>query len=119
MQKLFFEDAWERTISKQDHDKICDVFSNLQIDAGISFTFLWEAVNHHGDLLVTTLIHNNEKASMELKNIYMKYVHDTVTYADYFTVPIVIPAHHSMPWTFIFTKQTEGKCDDATYVIKK
>lgn len=113
MQKLFFEDAWKKTISSQDRQKIRNIFDERKIGQGLSITYLWEAKNHLDDLLVTSLIHNQTGEPCNLDKIKIQYKTKIAS----FSLPITIPAYHSMPWTFIFDGiQADGEAD---YVIRE
>lgn len=111
MQTLFFEDAWEKTISPQDRNNIQRVFDETPIEGGVTITCLWEAKNHVNSVLVTTLIHNHTDVALTLENKNIQYQTKTAT----FTVPVTIPAFHSMPWTFIF--DGGGNDGQVDYVI--
>ncbi|QDP39909.1 SLAP domain-containing protein [Radiobacillus deserti] len=107
MQKLVFEDKWEKTIAEEDRLRIQEIFANLQSEQkdGLFFIPIRQAVNHRDDLLVSVLIHNatNEPITFEEKNV--KYLEDCKVMGEYFfTLPVRIEAYTSMPWTFIFPK---------------
>lgn len=111
MQTLFFENAWEKTISPQDRAKIEAIFQEKPTKSGLTIAYVWQAENHHGAKLVTSLIHNATNEAVTLENIVVQH-HEQ---KGMFSLPVVIPAYHSMPWTFIFnTKTTEEHVD---YVI--
>lgn len=105
MQKLVFEDAWNRTISTCDREHIINEFKKLTFTTNESpqFTPLWKATNHKNELLVTTLIHNCSTTDFTLKNELMSVnAGNRVVATHQFTLPIKLHAHTSMPWTFIF-----------------
>jgi len=111
MQTLFFENAWEKTISTQDRINIQRVFDETNFESGVTIEYLWEAKNHLNAVLATTLIHNHTENPITLENINIQYKSMRET----FTVPTTIPAYHSMPWTFIFDYDgIDGRMD---YVI--
>lgn len=111
MQTLFFEDAWKKTISPHDRKNIQTAFDETNIGDDVTISYLWEAKNHVNALLVTTLIHNGTDKPLNLENINIRYQ----TRVGSFTVPLAIPAYHSMPWTFIF--DGNGMDEAADYVI--
>lgn len=113
MQRLFFEDAWENTISPQDRKNIQAAFDQGPMGDGVTITYLWEAKNHLNALLVTTLIHNHTDKTLILENKNIQYKTRTKT----FSLPVTIPAYHSMPWTFIFDR--DGVDEPVDYVITK
>ncbi|WP_188207190.1 SLAP domain-containing protein [Alkalibacillus aidingensis] len=100
MQKLVFESKWEQTISEQDRQKIESTFNKINIpNHQVRLTPLWQAVNHKGELLVTTLIHNSTNQSLSFNNTKVQYDNRVEAL---FTLPISIDPQTSMPWTFIF-----------------
>lgn len=106
MQKLFFEHAWDKTIGQVDRDKITNLFQSIQSEENIRFFFLREAYNHKHEHLVTVLIHNPSTEPLELAQTPIAYQQDHETKKTaLFTLPILVPAQTSMPWTFIYTDQ--------------
>jgi SLAP domain-containing protein len=111
MQTLYFEPAWDKTIAPADREKIIDHFHSLHFEDDIHFSFLWEAINHKRERLVTVLIHNGEDTSLPLQDVAITYnKNGEQIAAGIFTLPLEIPGKTSMPWTFIFTpaNQTEA-----------
>lgn len=112
MQKLYFEAAWEHTLATNDRNKISQTFEIVKpnLDEGVQFTFLWEAHNHKGEQLITTLIHNVRPYPLELINTTIQYQqHENLSFISTFHVPEIIPPKSSMPWTFIFSTDLKGK----------
>lgn len=110
MQTLYFEEAWERTVSRQDREKIKKHFAAAQLGNEVAISFLWEAINHHNDKLVTALIHNPTETSLEINQMPISFMllnGERVT--NLFQLPVPIPANTSMPWTFIFNKQNQSE----------
>ena len=104
MQTLYFEPAWDKTIAPADREKIIAHFQSRHLENNIQFSFLREAINHKGELLVTVLIHNTEDTSLPLQDMVVTYRKDGNQIATgIFNFPLVIPRKTSMPWTFIFT----------------
>ena len=111
MQTLYFEPAWDKTIAPADRDKIMAHFQSRHLEHGIQLSFLWEAINHKGERLVTVLFHNSEDTSLSLQDFVITYYKDGKPIATgIFNLPLEIPGKTSMPWTFIFTpaNQTEA-----------
>lgn len=107
MQKLYFEDAWGRTISQEDRDRITEKFDEIKLNLhdGVHFTFLWDAENHENETLITTLIHNVQSHVLHLDDTVIAYkIKGEVLCTNHFHVKEAISAHSSMPWTFIFKK---------------
>ncbi|QGH33365.1 SLAP domain-containing protein [Gracilibacillus salitolerans] len=106
MQKLYFEDAWNKTISPQDRMKIEEVFKQTKEDAedGVSFVPIRSAVNHRNDLLITTLIHNFQSENADLTNISIQLFQENKQIASQQIEEkrLHLPAKTTMPWTFIF-----------------
>lgn len=112
MQTLYFEDAWNRTLSDEDREKITAHFENLMSQNDVIISFLWEAVNHQNEKLVTVLIHNPTSSSLDIHNtpIANPLSNGKLTISS-FSIPVPIPAKTSMPWTLIFNENnyTENK----------
>ncbi|MEI3607216.1 SLAP domain-containing protein [Pseudogracilibacillus sp. SE30717A] len=107
-QNIYFEPAWERTISDPDRKVILEKFYRLK-EANVAndfITYLWHAYNHRQSLLTTILIHNWSGQAIDFEN---RLVHCLVggekIATEKFSIPCQVPAHTSMPWTFIFPKE--------------
>ncbi|MFD2045405.1 SLAP domain-containing protein [Ornithinibacillus salinisoli] len=105
MQKLLFEDAWDRTISDGDRKWIQHVFENTKLPLDqVLFTSLRQAINHRGDLLVSVIVHNTKNTEIAPVQQHFSYVVDHKLIAEHtFSIP-TIKSKTSMPWTFIFPK---------------
>ncbi|GGB39849.1 SLAP domain-containing protein [Fictibacillus barbaricus] len=105
MQKLEFESAWDRTLALPDRLKIEQVFSELdhEQNEGQQSVILKTAFNHKNDFLVTVLVNNYAKQPFSLaeKNVVYKEKAGTISEMDS-PYSLEVPAHTSMPWTFIF-----------------
>jgi|SRR5690625_1173049 len=107
MQKLKFEEAWDKTISSQDRKYIENVFAqnSLVNTNDVQFTFLKEATNHNGHLLVTVLIHNSGEDNLAIDDAVIEYRRKGQKIAtETFKLPFAIHPKTSMPWTFIYTR---------------
>ncbi|WP_197046774.1 SLAP domain-containing protein [Oceanobacillus salinisoli] len=108
VQKLEFESAWDRTVAEQDREKIKQAFSQakkqLSDDESIQFTPLKSALNHKGELLVTTLVHNTTGEGFSFLQHEISFQQNGHTIATHvFSTPSLwIEKKTSMPWTFIF-----------------
>ena len=111
MQKLQFEPAWDRTIADKDRKWIEHMFKEHLINKenGGHFTFLREAINHKGELLVTVLIHNFDESPLSLKSTIISYEDEKQEIIGTFDVPYEIPGKTSIPWTFIFPSSSSTK----------
>lgn len=110
MQTLQWEDAWERTVAPRDKQYMEDLFESFKND-GTNSTFIRQAHNHRGALLVTVLIHNRSNEALHIKETAISYTNACKeTYISTFTLPLAIPANTSMPWTFIF--ENKDNVDD-------
>lgn len=106
MQTLYFEDSWNETIAPTDRKKIIEQFNKAEQRDDIVLSFLWEAINHKKEKLITVLIHNNTRTSLLINNIPIAYLSINGTMkTNSFDVPATIPPKTSMPWTFIFSDQ--------------
>lgn len=113
MQKLYFQSAWDQTISPADREKIIHLFQEQtkHLESDVHFSFLWKATNHKGEQLITVLIHNTEDHPFRLENKAVSYFEQEKRIATgMFSLPCEIAGHTSMPWTFIFSdaNQTDG-----------
>ncbi|WP_052000644.1 SLAP domain-containing protein [Gracilibacillus boraciitolerans] len=106
MQKLYFEKAWEKTISDHDKQYIKNRFEQTKNEQehNIKLVPIRIAYNHRNDLLVTVLIHNFEAVTNDLSTINVElFEHSTQIGEENFTEHrLQLEAHTSMPWTFIF-----------------
>ena len=110
MQTLYFEPAWDKTIAPADREKIIDHFQSRHLENDIQLSFLWEAINHKRERLVTVLIHNKKATPLPFQDTPIAYYKEGKQIATgIFNLPREIPGKTSMPWTFIFTtaNQTE------------
>ncbi len=109
MQKLLFEEAWERTISEADRLLIKEAFQQAVLSdlPAIQFSRLWQATNYKDELLITAIIHNvsGNSFSFTKKTIYYRAGEEIAAYHK-FTLPVAVKAKTSMPWTFIFPKES-------------
>ncbi|MER2059960.1 MAG: SLAP domain-containing protein [Niallia sp.] len=110
MQQLQFESSWDKQIASQDRENIEKIFHETKRlnSPSVIFSPIREAVNHKGALLVSVLVHNFTEHPLTFQNAPLHYsVNDEVIAETSFTLPdLVIPAHVSMPWTFIFPKDS-------------
>ncbi|MEH7226342.1 SLAP domain-containing protein [Bacillus sp. JJ1566] len=122
MQKLVFEDAWDRTISQKDREVIEHIFHEVvtKLDSGITFTTVRIAVNHKNERLVTAIVHNRTEQNLVFENIPLQiWAGNTLLAEHTFTLPAFqVPPETSMPWTFIFTAGLEVP-DSAILRLKK
>lgn len=105
MQQLRFHPKWDRTISTKDREYIKQTFDSIKTTGkdGVSFPFLWQAINHKQDLLVTVLIHNCTPEVIAFKQKRLQYKKEAIVIAEHsFTLPDPIAGYTSTPWTFIF-----------------
>lgn len=104
MQKLVFEDAWDRTLSQKDRDIIEQLFRDETSEEGISFTIVRMAVNHKNERLVTAIVHNRTAQVFIFENTPLQFSDGEKLLAEHqFTIPALqVPPETSMPWTFIF-----------------
>lgn len=113
MQQLQFESAWDKTIADQDRTRIERIFSetNFHQDRDITLAPVTVAKNHKGQLLVTALIHNFTEDSFRFHGKTLQYKEKNLIKATHtFDSPtLTIPKQTSMPWTFIFPKDSLHK----------
>lgn len=108
MQQLQFEASWDKALSVNDRQAIETIFHETknQVNNDILFSPIREAINHKEELLVTVLVHNFTEHPLEFTNTRLGYnINGAVIANNIFTLPaLTIPAHTSIPWTFIFPK---------------
>ncbi|EIT83676.1 hypothetical protein A374_19190 [Fictibacillus macauensis ZFHKF-1] len=113
MQRLMFEQKWDQTISEQDRALITNLFEQSKHEEGapVKFTFVRSALNHKGDLLVMCLLHHFGGETLTFSEQELTYYEKGSAVAQsVFTIThTALPPHTSMPWTFIFPKQTVMK----------
>ncbi|GAF63242.1 hypothetical protein BTS2_0133 [Bacillus sp. TS-2] len=112
MQTLVYHPKWEKTLSKQDRLLIEKIFKQTSsYVTSLSTTMIRVAKNYKDDLLVTVMIHNPQEQPFYFQNQCISYIEDfTCLATQAFTIDsLVIPPHTSMPWTFIFTKNSLEK----------
>lgn len=106
MQKLVFHPAWDKTIAAKDRKNIEQALSetNLSKDQEIQFTTLQQAINHKGELLVISLIHNIGDSDYRIHNETFHYINNDKIIAEqtFSIADLAVKGKTSMPWTFIF-----------------
>ncbi len=102
MQILAYEPTWDKAISQKDREEFEAIFHSLLVFP--PFTVIRHAVNHKGELLVTSIIHNTADQELDFHAMKISYQKDGRKIAEAkFTLPShLIPSKTSMPWTFIF-----------------
>lgn len=110
MQTLYFEQAWDRTISQVDRLLIEQLFEQTSFREGVHFTYVRDAMNHKEERLVTVIIHNCQDAPLTINDLCIAYEHEHQQMQHTFTLPISINPRTSMPWTFIFPKRSSSTC---------
>lgn len=110
MQYLQFESSWEKALAAQDRQNIESIFSKAKNQNGsnIICSAIREAINHKEELLVSVLVHNFTDHTITFNNTRLLYSKQGANIADKtFTLPtLAIPSQVSMPWTFIFPKNS-------------
>lgn len=114
-QTLQFEAAWEKQVSPQDRQLIEACFQQAKNGKGnnSSLDYVRHDYNHRQALLVLVLMHNEQKEAMTFtaKQLYCFNQAEKQIATKEFTLPFTIPAETSMPWTFIFPKNTYEHVD--------
>ncbi|MDC3417381.1 SLAP domain-containing protein [Aquibacillus salsiterrae] len=117
--ELTFEAKWDKTLSVKDREHIKQVFleSVETLDKQVTFTPLWQAINHENNLLVTVLVHNPTNVPLSFRDKRLCYTEQEEIIAEHsFTIPtLTLQPGTSMPWTFIFPKQ----CLPSNYSLTK
>ncbi|MED4402339.1 SLAP domain-containing protein [Metabacillus fastidiosus] len=110
MQQLQFESSWDKALAAHDRQNIERIFSETKHlnSSGIVCSPIREAINHKEELLVSVLVHNFTDHPFTFHNTRLLYSIKGNMIADkLFTLPaLVIPPQVSMPWTFIFPKDS-------------
>ena len=106
IQQLFFETAWDKTISQQDRTQIEELFQQTQAitTSAITFVLVRTAVNHREELLVTALIHNFTEMAQDLTDstVNLCWSGQQIATLSINDSRLQLPAKTSMPWTFIY-----------------
>ncbi|KGR78043.1 SLAP domain-containing protein [Ureibacillus manganicus] len=110
MQKLQFETSWDKALAAEDRQQIEKLFHNTKKlnSSEILFSRIRVAINHKDELLVTVLVHNFSDRPLDFINKRLIYsIQGEVIGDSKFTLPaLVIQPRVSIPWTFIFPKET-------------
>jgi SLAP domain-containing protein len=110
-QKLIFHKAWNKTICEQDRNEIIQMCLNTSVnDSKITFTPIRVAQNYQQNILATVLISNGTNETKSLTNLRIVYKENGKNIAENtYSVPMVLNAKESTPWTFIFPQDTVVK----------
>ena len=113
MQQLQFEASWEKALAPKDRQNIERIFNetkNLKHSTPYCVP-ITEAINHKEALLVTVLVHNFMDYPLIFENTRLLYSIEGKTIAEeVFTLSaLTIPSKASIPWTFIFPKDSYKK----------
>jgi SLAP domain-containing protein len=110
MQQLRFEASWDKALAAQDRQNIERIFSETKDlnSSNILCSPIREAINHKEALLVSVLIHNFTDHPLTFNNARLLYsIQGDVIANKAFTLSaLVILSQVSMPWTFIFPKDS-------------
>ncbi|WNB92228.1 SLAP domain-containing protein [Bacillus sp. NEB1478] len=112
MQKLVFEQAWDKAIAEKDRLEIQEIFSDLNHDQKECRTavILKTAFNHKQEFLVTVLVNNYSNEPFTLWNQKVEYAESGKILAKLDSAyTLEIPGQTSMPWTFIFSEDFLGE----------
>src|SRR5699024_7064669 len=121
MQQLFFEAAWDRTISDQDRRYITELFEakDHEKGKGVESTYINHAINHRGDLLYTVMLHNYHSIAFVVvdKNALLQYPESNII-NEKCAITVHISPRTSMPWTLIFPSSMVGavKVSEASFL---
>lgn len=106
MQKLVFEDAWDRTVSQKDRAEIEHIFQKevSNLNTGVTFSTVRIAINHKNERLVTAIVHNRTAQNLVFEHTQLQFHDgDTMLAEHNFSLPALqVSPETSMPWTFIF-----------------
>ncbi|MEC2078223.1 SLAP domain-containing protein [Metabacillus fastidiosus] len=110
MQQLQFEESWHKALCAQDRQNIERIFRETKHlnNSSVLCSPIREAINHKEALLVSVLVHNFTDHPLTFHNRSLLYsVQGDVIAEKAFTLPtFVIASQVSMPWTFIFPKDS-------------
>src|SRR5699024_5974773 len=113
MQQLFFEAAWDRTISDQDRRYITELFEakDHEKGKGLESTYINHSINHRGDLLFTFMLHNYQDIAYSFvdKNASLQDPDGNIITEKY-TILVNISQRTNMQWSFIFTSLMVCEC---------
>lgn len=107
MQTFQLQEAWQRTISDYDKEKLTALFEEtkpLEKDTLTCVPYRL-AYNHREELLCTVLIHNTFTQPVDIGQASVKLLHQHEEVANYdFHFSQQLTEKTSMPWTYIFPK---------------
>lgn len=109
MQRLVWEQAWDKTISPGDRKKVEIAFEQANEQAvPLKYIPFWQARNYRGELLITVIVQNFTEEAMHFTEMPLRYTEDGELIASHiFSFPnLKLGAKSSMPWTFIFPIET-------------
>ncbi|WP_349408894.1 SLAP domain-containing protein [Pseudalkalibacillus sp. SCS-8] len=108
--RLVFEPSWEKAISDEDRKTITRLHEQNPIQKGVlQFTPIRAAMNHHGALLAMVLIQNGWDEPFTVDGIPFTYTEEgrgVIAECQFRIAQVHVPAGASMPWTFVFPKET-------------
>ncbi|MGG0717201.1 SLAP domain-containing protein [Robertmurraya massiliosenegalensis] len=110
MQQLQFDPSWDKALAIGDRLLIERIFRGISDlnSSEIVCTPIREALNHKEELLITVLVHNYMDQPLMFNDTRLRYSMEGENVAEhFFTIPqLVIPGQVSLPWTFIFPKES-------------
>ncbi len=108
--KLVFDPAWEKAIAPRDRETIQELHRQNPVREGeLRWTPIRAALNHQGSLLAMVLIQNGLAANFKAEGIDLTYVEQeqgAIATSEFNLPNVNVPPGASMPWTFVFPKQT-------------
>jgi SLAP domain-containing protein len=111
--ELSYEPTWKKALSEQDYQLIERIFEETSRpkEGKLQFTSVRAAYNHRGDLIATALIQNSQNDSFSIHELPLLYREHGQEIAEHtFTLSrLVIPPHTTMPWSFLFPKESQNK----------
>ena len=106
MQSFQLQEAWQRTISEEDKERLFLLFEESKDHSAEAITCVPYrlAVNHRQELLCTVLIHNRSEESLDIRNVDISVYKNNLEIAhhSFHDLPLQLPSKTSMPWTYIF-----------------
>ncbi|MED4128070.1 SLAP domain-containing protein [Shouchella miscanthi] len=103
MQTFQLQSAWRKTIAEGDLNQLKALLAVGKTERFIPYR---QAFNYRGDLLVTVIIQNQSSEEDVWESKLIACVEEGETIAERSFSIQTVPPYTSMPWTFIFPKDS-------------
>lgn len=126
MRRLHFQEVWDRTLSLNQKKELDNAFHLLpKATQDFELTPFRMTSKKNGGLVATLFLRNETEEALTLRLLAVQLVTGSETIAAEFSfqLPLVIPAHSAVPWSFVFPPESvflsEACTQEMTAVIRK